>query len=41
MIICYWCDGSGEGLYDGSRCTKCKGSGVESDNDNNENDEEE
>jgi hypothetical protein len=27
--ICPSCSGSGEGLYDGSRCFNCKGSGVE------------
>ena len=27
--ICGWCNGSGEGLYDGSSCHHCKGSGVE------------
>lgn len=27
--ICSWCSGSGEGMYDGSTCQKCKGSGVE------------
>jgi DnaJ-class molecular chaperone len=26
--ICYMCSGSGEGMYDGSRCRNCKGSGV-------------
>lgn len=27
--ICSACSGSGEGMYDGSRCYKCKGCGVE------------
>lgn len=27
--ICSWCSGSGEGMYDGSTCGKCHGSGVE------------
>ena len=27
--ICSGCSGSGEGMYDGSRCYKCHGSGVE------------
>jgi DnaJ-class molecular chaperone len=27
--ICSWCSGSGEGMYDGSTCNKCHGSGVE------------
>ena len=27
--ICSWCSGSGEGMYDGSNCRKCHGSGVE------------
>jgi DnaJ-class molecular chaperone len=27
--ICSACSGSGEGMYDGSTCYKCKGSGVE------------
>ncbi len=27
--ICYWCRGSGEGVYDGSRCRRCRGTGVE------------
>ena len=27
--ICSWCSGSGEGMYDGSTCRKCHGSGVE------------
>ena len=30
--ICCHCNGSGEGLYDGSRCGHCKGTGVEFDN---------
>lgn len=28
---CPHCAGSGEGMYDGSRCSYCKGSGVERD----------
>lgn len=28
-LICIGCNGSGEGMYDGSRCTSCGGSGVE------------
>lgn len=27
--ICSGCSGSGEGVYDGSTCYKCKGRGVE------------
>lgn len=27
--ICPQCSGSGEGMYDGTTCGKCKGSGVE------------
>ena len=27
--ICSWCNGCGEGMYDGSTCYKCKGTGVE------------
>jgi hypothetical protein len=27
--ICTGCSGSGEGMYDGSSCRKCHGSGVE------------
>ena len=26
--ICRWCNGSGEGMYDGSSCKECKGSGA-------------
>ena len=26
--ICTQCDGSGEGMYDGTKCGLCKGSGV-------------
>jgi DnaJ-class molecular chaperone len=26
---CSWCGGCGEGMYDGSACRKCHGSGVE------------
>ena len=26
---CSWCGGCGEGMYDGAACGKCKGSGVE------------
>lgn len=27
--ICSGCSGSGEGMYDGSNCYKCHGSGIE------------
>ena len=27
--ICAYCNGSGEGMYDGTRCWHCKGEGVE------------
>lgn len=27
--ICPTCSGSGEGMYDGTRCSSCGGSGVE------------
>ena len=27
--ICPYCNGSGEGMYDGTRCWHCKGGGVE------------
>lgn len=26
-VICSDCNGSGEGMYDGSRCSTCRGSG--------------
>jgi DnaJ-class molecular chaperone len=26
---CSWCGGCGEGMYDGASCRKCKGSGIE------------
>jgi DnaJ-class molecular chaperone len=26
---CSWCSGSGEGMWDGSTCRKCNGTGVE------------
>jgi len=26
--VCGYCDGSGEGRYDGTRCSTCKGKGV-------------
>ncbi len=26
---CSWCGGCGEGMYDGAACKKCKGSGIE------------
>lgn len=29
--LCPTCNGSGEGMYDGSRCSSCRGTGVESD----------
>jgi len=28
-FLIFKCSGSGEGMYDGSTCQKCKGSGVE------------
>ena len=28
-IICPNCNGSGEGMYDGTRCTECKGRGTQ------------
>ena len=28
-VPCSVCNGSGEGMYDGTRCYKCRGSGVE------------
>ncbi len=27
--ICFLCNGSGEGMYDGSTCYACKGTGIE------------
>lgn len=30
-IICSTCSGSGEGMWDGTRCSSCKGAGVERD----------
>ena len=33
---CPNCAGSGEGMYDGSRCSKCHGSGVERNDDDRE-----
>jgi DnaJ-class molecular chaperone len=27
MCLCYSCDGSGEGMYDGARCRTCDGTG--------------
>jgi hypothetical protein len=30
--LCGFCNGSGEGQYDGSRCTHCGGTGVDNDN---------
>jgi RecJ-like exonuclease len=27
-VICTFCNGSGEGMYDGSTCISCHGSGV-------------
>ena len=27
--LCRACDGSGEGMHDGTRCQTCRGSGVE------------
>jgi len=26
---CSWCGGCGEGMYDGAACKKCKGTGIE------------
>lgn len=26
-LICFYCDGSGQGLYDGLRCPECHGIG--------------
>lgn len=31
--ICSYCNGSGEGMYDGTRCSACGGSGAERDED--------
>lgn len=31
LNICPYCNGSGEGMYDGTRCSTCKGSGEISD----------
>jgi hypothetical protein len=28
-LLCISCNGSGEGQYDGTRCSACKGSGIE------------
>ena len=28
-LTCPSCNGSGEGMYDGTKCSACKGSGVE------------
>ena len=28
-VTCGHCSGSGEGMYDGTRCIYCKGSGIE------------
>lgn len=33
---CSQCNGSGEGMYDGSKCHRCGGSGVERDNSDRE-----
>lgn len=33
---CPYCAGSGEGMYDGTRCGHCHGSGVERDESNRE-----
>ena len=33
---CPQCNGSGEGMYDGSKCGHCHGSGVERDESNRE-----
>lgn len=29
MILCSYCNGSGEGMHDGTRCQACKGTGEE------------
>lgn len=34
MITCESCDGSGEGMYPGTRCSECKGLGEVSTNHN-------
>jgi DnaJ-class molecular chaperone len=28
ITLCSSCDGSGEGIYDGSRCHACNGTGI-------------
>lgn len=33
LDICSYCNGSGEGQYDGTRCSSCGGSGVEREED--------
>lgn len=41
-LTCPTCNGSGEGMYDGTRCHACKGSGterVESDPDDQDEDD--
>lgn len=39
--ICPDCNGSGEGMYDGTRCLKCKGRGVLETEDETEKEDEE
>ena len=31
--LCTSCDGTGEGMYDGARCSACKGKGVKANDD--------
>ena len=39
-MICNFCDGSGEGMVDGSTCSECKGNGEVTENEEDEEDEE-
>lgn len=39
-VICGQCSGSGEGMWDGSRCTQCEGSGEVPSEDEDEEDNE-
>jgi DnaJ-class molecular chaperone len=39
--LCNACDGSGEGMWDGSICSTCRGSGVDPNGDDENTDEEE
>jgi DnaJ-class molecular chaperone len=39
--LCSTCDGSGEGMWDGSICSTCRGSGVDPNGDDENTDEEE